>query len=131
MKRQLGSQVLAELTLCSERALDNAECLESMLRRAAQEAGAQLISVHVHRFDPHGLSGVAILAESHLAIHTWPELGYAAVDSFTCGDQVDPMVAVRVIEKDVAARGITTMELSRGVQPSIARASSPQVQPQH
>lgn len=119
MSYRLGRQVLAELTFCNRESLNDATQMESLLREAAASAGATLLSVHVHHFQPHGLSGVAILAESHLAIHTWPELGYAAVDAFTCGDHVDPRKAVDVLEEGLESSWTTTMEMSRGIQPSM------------
>ena len=65
--------------------LDSVERAEHALRAAAVAGQVTLIDVFVHRFSPHGVSGVAVIAESHLAIHTWPELGYVAADLFTCG----------------------------------------------
>lgn len=120
MKRfQLGRQVLGELTFCNRERLDEISGIEQLLREAAARSGATLISVHVHRFQPYGVSGVAILAESHLAIHTWPELGYAAVDAFTCGDHVDPMEAITTLERGLEARCTSYMTLNRGMDPSI------------
>ncbi len=63
------------------------------MRQAAEEAGATIVDSSFHRFLPHGISGVVVIAESHLAIHTWPEYGYAAIDLFTCGDEVNPWKA--------------------------------------
>lgn len=60
------------------------------LIQAAEEANATLLDVRTHKFDPQGVTGFALLAESHIAIHTWPELNYATVDVFTCGDKTDP-----------------------------------------
>lgn len=90
--------------------------LNRLLRHAAEASGATLISVHVHRFEPHGLSGVAILAESHLSVHTWPELGFAAVDAFTCGDHVDPSRAVEIIRQGFGASHASSIEIDRGMQ---------------
>ncbi|MFZ5816601.1 MAG: adenosylmethionine decarboxylase [Bacillota bacterium] len=119
MLYQMGRQVLAELSFCDRAAVDDEAMVRRLLEQGARESGATLLSIHVHRFQPHGVSGVAILAESHLAVHTWPELGYAAVDAFTCGDHVDPRAAIAVLEKGPGARCNTTMELNRGMQPSI------------
>jgi S-adenosylmethionine decarboxylase len=113
VEHRLGRQLLAELTYCDQDAMNDADLLEALLRRAAAESGATLLSLHVHRFEPIGLSAVAILAESHLAVHTWPELGYAAVDAFTCGDHVRPEIAVKVIEEGLKAGYATQMELNR------------------
>lgn len=120
LEHQMGRQVLAELSFCDQEAINDQELLERLLEEAARQSGATLLSVHVHRFQPQGLSGVAILAESHLAIHTWPELGYAAVDAFTCGDHVDPKAAVARLEEGFRAKSATTMEVNRGMHPSVA-----------
>lgn len=80
-----GRHVLAELTGCSAEILNDPPVLEACLQRCAKGAGATLVSSHFHHFSPHGVSGVLVIAESHVTIHTWPELGYAAVDVFTCG----------------------------------------------
>ena len=120
LEQQLGRQVLAEFSFCDQAAINDGELLERLLQEAASRSGATLLSVHVHRFQPHGLSGVAILAESHLAVHTWPELGYAAIDAFTCGDHVDPKVAVNSLEAGFGAKAVTTMEVNRGMNPAVA-----------
>lgn len=67
--------------------LNNLEELQSIFLEAVNTGGATYISHHFHRFSPHGVSGVVVIAESHLSIHTWPEHGYAALDVFTCGDK--------------------------------------------
>lgn len=115
MDHRLGRQVLAELTFCDHDAANDPALLDELLRRAAAESGATLLKTYVHRFEPIGLSGVAILSESHLAVHTWPELGYAAVDAFTCGDHVEPATAVRVLEEGLKAGYATKIELNRGM----------------
>ncbi len=80
-----GRHVLAELTGCPAVVLNDAAGLEKCFRRCAEEGGATLVSSHFHHFSPHGVSGVVVIAESHVTVHTWPEHGYAAVDVFTCG----------------------------------------------
>lgn len=82
----LGRHLLVELHDCDPVALDDLEGVSALLRDVSEEAGLTVIETRVHRFSPHGLSGVAVLSESHLAIHTWPEHAYAAVDIFTCGE---------------------------------------------
>jgi len=66
-------------------------------------------------FDPHGISGLVMIAESHLAIHTWPEYGYAAADIFTCGNRVFPWKAVGFLEKELEAKSCETQEIKRGM----------------
>lgn len=83
----LGHQLLLDLAGIEPSRLDDLERLRDALVEAAEAAGATVVEHRFHRFAPHGVSGVVILAESHLAIHTWPELGTAAVDVFTCGEK--------------------------------------------
>jgi len=82
---------------------------------AALRAGAEVREVAFHKFSPQGVSGVVVISESHLSVHTWPEFGYAAVDVFTCGDTVDPMVAVDYIRDEFKARRALTSEVKRGI----------------
>ncbi len=89
-----------ELTGCSFDLLNSVEQVRALLLASAADGGATIISSHFHPFSPQGLSGVVVIAESHITIHTWPESGYAAVDVFTCGkvkiaDQVSEHIAKR------------------------------------
>jgi S-adenosylmethionine decarboxylase proenzyme len=84
------------------------------MKQAAIECGATIVSSTFHTFNPHGVSGVVVIAESHLAIHTWPEYGYAAVDVFTCGETVDPHVANDTLKESLKAKTVKIMELKRG-----------------
>jgi len=82
---------------------------------AALEAGAEVREFVFHKFSPQGVSGVVVISESHLAIHTWPELGYAAVDVFTCGDRVDPWDACNFLTEGFGATHVATKEITRGL----------------
>ena len=82
----LGVQIIADLYDCDRERLDDTELVCEAMLEAARRARATIITHTFHRFSPQGVSGVVIIAESHLAIHTWPEHHYAAVDLFTCGD---------------------------------------------
>ena len=84
------------------------------MKRAALECGATIVNAVFHAFNPHGVSGVVVIAESHLTIHTWPEYGYAAVDVFTCGDTVDPWIATSTLKEYFKAEKIKTVEIQRG-----------------
>jgi len=95
--------------------LDSVERAEHALRTAAAAGGVTLIDVFVHRFSPHGVSGVAVIAESHIAIHTWPELGYVAGDLFTCGDNVDMEAIIDVLRDAFEADQVDVRFLQRGV----------------
>ena len=89
----LGRHILVEFFGCSPEILNNVSVIESSMLVAAQEAGATVINSTFHHFSPFGVSGVVVIQESHLAIHTWPEYRYAAVDLFTCGDTVNPWIS--------------------------------------
>lgn len=102
------------LDLWGARALDDPKVVELALRESAEAAGATLLHSHVHRFMPEGgISGVAVLAESHISIHTWPERGYAALDVFMCGN-CDPQKAVPVLRRAFAPRFLIAAEHRRG-----------------
>lgn len=95
--------------------LDDGELIDKALREAADKAGATLLSIDLHRFTPNGgISGVAVLAESHISIHTWPERAYAAIDVFMCGE-AEPHRAIDVLRKVFAPGMLTVTEHKRGV----------------
>ena len=111
----LGQHVLAELFECDPNILNNVTMVEKLMTEAALECGATIVQKCFHMFNPYGVSGVVIIAESHLAIHTWPELGYAAVDLFTCGDKCDPKVSYEYLKKMFNSRNASYTELKRGI----------------
>ena len=95
--------------------LDEVTTIELALRRAVKEAGATLLHLHLHEFSPNGgVSGVAVLAESHVSIHTWPERSYAAVDAFMCG-ATEPHKVVPIFKHAFNAGKVTISEQMRGV----------------
>ena len=112
--KPLGRQILAELYGCGSELLDDVAELESRMVQAALDSGATVINTSFHRFSPFGVSGVVVIQESHLSIHTWPEHGFAAVDVFTCGDELNPSVACGSIAKALQAGRCETKELTRG-----------------
>jgi S-adenosylmethionine decarboxylase len=100
--------------LCDATRLDDIDHIESVLRRCVDAAGATLLHIHLHHFEPNGgVSGVAVLAESHISIHTWPERGYAAIDVFMCG-KAKPENCVPVLRDAFYAKQIGVNELLRG-----------------
>lgn len=111
----LGRHVLAELYNCDSNVLNNVELIEKFMTEAAVECGATVVEKNFHMFSPYGVSGVVIISESHLAIHTWPEYGYAAVDLFTCGESCDPLVAYEYLKKQFNAGSSSYSELKRGM----------------
>jgi S-adenosylmethionine decarboxylase len=111
--RYAGSHLIIDLWDAA--GLDDIGVVELAIRRAIRAAGATLLHLHLHEFEPSGgVSGVAVLAESHLSIHTWPERGYAAVDVFMCGD-AQPHQVVPVLKHAFKAERITISEQLRGV----------------
>lgn len=111
----LGQHVLAEFFECDPNILNNVNMVEKLMIEAALECGATIVQKCFHMFNPYGVSGVVIISESHLAIHTWPELGYAAVDLFTCGDKCDPKVSYEYLKKMFNSKNATYSELKRGI----------------
>jgi S-adenosylmethionine decarboxylase len=93
--------------------LDDLDHIEATLRRCVQAARATLLHIHLHHFQPNGVSGVAVLAESHISIHTWPEAGYAALDVFMCGS-ADPDQCIPVLREAFSAKRLAVSELLRG-----------------
>ena len=112
----LGRHVIIELWGCSE-AINDASLVESAMRNAVHAANATLLDIFVHEFSPQGVTGVAVLSESHLSIHTWPEYGYVAADVFTCGSTTKPTAAAEVLRKAFDAETADVRELERGVMP--------------
>ena len=111
----LGRHVLAELFGCRTDLLNDVDAIRRVMLDAAKIAGAEVVGEFFHQFSPHGVSGVVVISESHLAIHTWPEHGYAAADVFTCGTRVDPHVACRHLVRAFGAADLTVTEVRRGI----------------
>ncbi len=94
--------------------LDDLELMQTSLRQCVEVAGATLLHIHLHPFEPNGgISGVAVLAESHISVHTWPELRYAAFDVFMCG-AARPERCIEVLLEAFAPRRVAIEELLRG-----------------
>ncbi len=110
----LGQHILVEFYDCSPEELDDVVHIERSMVQAAEEANATIINTSFHHFSPYGVSGVVVIQESHLSIHTWPEYGYASVDIFSCGDTVDPWAAYKSLKVSLKAQNGSTMELRRG-----------------
>jgi len=111
----LGTHLLIELQDCNKQILNDIKKIEEFMVDAAKEARATVISAHFHEFSPHGISGVVIIAESHLSIHTWPEYEYAAVDIFTCGEILQPNVAADYLVKKFKSKNPSLIEVKRGI----------------
>ena len=111
----LGRHLLLELYDCDTEALNSLDVVKGSMVEAAKRAQATIVDVAFHEFNPFGISGVVVIAESHLAIHTWPEYRYAAVDVFSCGETLQPQVAVDYLVEQLGASRASVVELQRGV----------------
>ncbi len=109
-----GRHLILEMWDCDREVLNDAEKITALMSSAADIAGATVIKQFYHEFIPSGITGVAILAESHIAIHTWPVEGYVAIDIFTCGTRCDPQLAVDSLIKSFSPKDSTTLEIKRG-----------------
>ena len=114
----LGRHAICEFWGASQ--LNSVEVADRALREAAAAGHVTLIDVFVHQFSPHGVSGIAVIAESHLAIHTWPEYDYMAADLFTCGSNVDVEAIIGVLRDAFEAERVDVRYLVRGVPPDQA-----------
>ena len=111
----LGRHIMCEAYGCDPEVLNDRKRVESIMVEAALQAGAEVREVVFHQFSPQGVSGVVVISESHLAIHTWPELRYASIDVYTCGDRVNPWDACSYLLEQFKCQHSSTIEVPRGV----------------
>ena len=111
----LGRHLLLELKNCNQEVLNDLDFVRNCLSETAEQIGATVVNQSFHQFSPYGISGVVIVAESHLCIHTWPEYSYASVDVFTCGESIDPKHAINLLTKKFGSKESSFLELKRGV----------------
>ena len=112
--KSLGQQLIVELYGCDRTLLDDPSCLERILTEAISRSGGTIIKPCFHQFSPHGVTGVVVIAESHVAVHTWPEFGYCALDVFTCGTQVNTEQIFEYVRSELQAQETSVMEVKRG-----------------
>ena len=110
----MGRHVISELWGCNFDKLNSMESIGKIFVEAALKSGAEIREVAFHKFAPQGVSGVVIISESHLTIHSFPEHGYASIDVYTCGN-LDPNVAADYIANALGAKKIETIEIPRGM----------------
>lgn len=115
--QSLGRHLLLELYDCDSELLNNLDGVKNALVEAATRARATIVDVVFHEFNPFGVSGVVVIAESHLSIHTWPEHRYAAVDIFSCGETLEPLEAANYLVKQFGCERASVVEMKRGVLP--------------
>ena len=113
--KSLERHLSIEFYHCDPKILMDVGRIEDIFVGAAKKAKAHIVDVVFHTFNPHGISGVVVIQESHLAIHTWPEYGFASVDIYTCGNSVNPWTAYQYIAKGLKSKNSTAMEMKRGV----------------
>lgn len=113
--QRIGRHLILELWGCDAESINSIETIERAMTETVAACNATLLDLRVYPFTPIGVTGVAILSESHMMIHTWPEHGYAAVDVFTCGHHTDPGRAVPVLRRHFAPERVQVMEMNRGL----------------
>ncbi|UII55140.1 adenosylmethionine decarboxylase [Cytobacillus spongiae] len=112
----MGRHVISELWGCDFEKLNDLQQIEKIFADAALKSGAEIREVAFHKFAPQGVSGVVIISESHLTIHSFPEHGYASIDVYTCGE-MDPNIAADYIAEALGAQTRENIELPRGMGP--------------
>ena len=111
--KNIGRHLILEMWGCE--GLNSTELVERALREVTEASGAVLLDMIVRPYTPQGVTGVAVVSESHVMIHTWPEYSYAAVDVFTCGHKADPAAAMPVLKRIFSPERVQVLELTRGV----------------
>lgn len=114
MKKSLGRHMLLELYGCPEAILNNQERIKRILIAVVNRVSATLVDTSFHQFSPYGVSGVVVIAESHITIHTWPEHQYAAIDVFTCDDKIDYNLVESIIVKEFQSSKHQSQTIIRG-----------------
>ena len=113
--KALGKHLLLELNDCDPKLLNDISFIREIMLAAANESGATVLGESFHQFSPQGVSGVILIAESHLSVHTWPEHGYAGADIFTCGTRVKPEKAAEVIIAKLKPGTHSVILMNRGM----------------
>ncbi len=122
----VGRHFLADYYGCSFERLNDGAALRAMFLDAVARSGATILSDHFELFQPHGVTGVVVVAESHVALHTWPEHGFMAVDYFTCSERLDAGLTFNLIAQALEAERFETREIVRGegVKPRVGEPAS-------
>lgn len=116
--KELGTHLVVDAWQCPGDILNDPDVIRRALIEAIAAGEATLIDLCVHQFSPHGVTATATLAESHIAIHTWPELGYFAADLFFCG-RGNPHRAIEILQKALQAKQVKMKEIKRGFDPQM------------
>ncbi len=113
MKAHLGNHIIIDYYQCNSDTLSSPELIKDIMEKAADEMGATIITSLYHHFSPLGVSGVTVISESHMAIHTWPEHNFAAIDIFYCGD-IDIDAGVKYLQDRFSSKDYNKREVFRG-----------------
>ncbi len=113
--QSLGSHLIVELYECDPVAINDCQFVQQTLDEAVDLSGAKRVQSLIHEFNPHGVSGVIVIEESHFTVHTWPEYGYCALDIFTCGHLINNYSALQHILKQFKAKNYSVSEIKRGL----------------
>lgn len=108
--------LLVEFWGCNRSTLNDHDLLVTSIEKAAKESNATVLNISSHQFSPEGVTIIALLAESHLSIHTWPEYHYAAIDVFTCGDKMKPHKTIEILEELLRPEISDVQEVNRGMK---------------
>ncbi len=114
LSKELGSHFLVELINCPPDRLRKVKDVKQIMSQVIQKSKTSMVSVSFHQFQPEGVSGVFLIKESHVAIHTWPEESYAAADIFTCGQEMDAYIAIEVMKEKFEAKEVRYQVIQRG-----------------
>ncbi|WLV24406.1 adenosylmethionine decarboxylase [Aciduricibacillus chroicocephali] len=126
--KTLGRHVLIEYYGCPSEIIEQNALIEQFMKEAAEYSGATIVESVFHHFNPYGVSGAVIIAESHLTIHTWPEYGFASVDVYTCGDSVSPWKAADYLSEKLQAKKTESFEAPRGMVEKIRQFAENEIQ---
>ena len=118
-RENIGRHCILELYQCDHAKLNDEAFIRTTITSSVKISGATLINLVTHSFKPQGVTGLALLAESHISIHTWPEIGYAAIDVFTCGDHTMPEKACKLFFKDFLAKNFSFKNIAREIPSGI------------
>lgn len=113
--QNLGNHLIVELYECETDVINDAREVEKRMLEAVRISGATTVQSVIHKFNPHGISGVVVIEESHFSVHTWPEYGYCALDIFTCGDEIDYYTALHYLKDQFGAKNLSVTEMKRGM----------------
>ena len=112
--KYLANHQIVEFNHCEESKIDNSDFVREIFLKAAELGNATVINECFHKFSPHGITGVLVIAESHISIHTWPEHKYAAVDIFSCGNKVDYNKIIDYLKDKLKCKSCSSISVNRG-----------------